>query len=70
MTAQRRVENTAEGQRTLRTDLMAKATALVPFLRAKAAETERARRIPDEVPRCLGTGGPVPHASAETLWRL
>lgn len=49
MAAQRRVENTAEGQQALRTELMAKATALVPLLRAKAAETERARRIPDEV---------------------
>ena len=49
MAAQRRVENTAEGQQALRTELMAKATALVPLLRAKAAETEGAQRIPDEV---------------------
>jgi 3-hydroxy-9,10-secoandrosta-1,3,5(10)-triene-9,17-dione monooxygenase len=44
-----RAENTAEGQKALRAALMAKATALVPLLRAKAAETERERRIPDEV---------------------
>jgi len=44
-----RAENTAEGQKVLRAALMAKATALVPLLRAKAAETERERRIPDEV---------------------
>ena len=43
MAAQRRVENTAEGQQALRAELMAKATDLVPLLRAKAAETERAR---------------------------
>jgi 3-hydroxy-9,10-secoandrosta-1,3,5(10)-triene-9,17-dione monooxygenase len=49
MVAQRRTENTAEGQQALRAELMAKATALVPLLRAKAAETERARRIPDDV---------------------
>jgi 3-hydroxy-9,10-secoandrosta-1,3,5(10)-triene-9,17-dione monooxygenase len=49
MAAQRRTENTAEGQQALRAELMAKATALVPLLRAKAAETERARRIPDDV---------------------
>jgi alkylation response protein AidB-like acyl-CoA dehydrogenase len=54
MVAQRRVENTAEGQRALRTDLMAKATALVPLLRSKAAETERARRIPDEIIAAVG----------------
>jgi len=44
-----RAENTAEGQKELRTALMAKAAALVPLLRAKAAETERARRIGDDV---------------------
>jgi len=44
-----RAENTAEGQKGLRAALMAKATALVPLLRAKASETERERRIPDEV---------------------
>ena len=49
MGAKLRAENTAEGQQALRAELMAKATALVPLLRAKAAETERARRIPDEV---------------------
>lgn len=49
MEAKVRAENTAEGQKALRAALMAKATALVPLLRAKAAETERERRIPDEV---------------------
>ncbi len=44
-----RAENTAEGQKELRAALLAKATALVPLLRAKAAETERDRRIPDEI---------------------
>jgi len=44
-----RAENTAEGQKKLRAALMAKATALVPLLRSKAAETERTRRIPDEI---------------------
>jgi 3-hydroxy-9,10-secoandrosta-1,3,5(10)-triene-9,17-dione monooxygenase len=44
-----RAENTAAGQKLLRAALMAKATALVPLLRSKAAETERERRIPDEV---------------------
>jgi alkylation response protein AidB-like acyl-CoA dehydrogenase len=57
MAAQRRVENTAEGQQALRIELMAKATALVPLLRAKAAETERARRIPDEVIAALEQAG-------------
>jgi 3-hydroxy-9,10-secoandrosta-1,3,5(10)-triene-9,17-dione monooxygenase len=44
-----RAENTAAGQKALRDTLMAKAAALVPLLRAKAAETEKGRRIPDEV---------------------
>jgi 3-hydroxy-9,10-secoandrosta-1,3,5(10)-triene-9,17-dione monooxygenase len=44
-----RAENTAEGQKALRAALMAKATSLVPLLRAKGAETERERRIPDEI---------------------
>jgi 3-hydroxy-9,10-secoandrosta-1,3,5(10)-triene-9,17-dione monooxygenase len=44
-----RAENTAEGQKALRAALVAKATALVPLLRAKAAETERERRISDEI---------------------
>jgi 3-hydroxy-9,10-secoandrosta-1,3,5(10)-triene-9,17-dione monooxygenase len=44
-----RAENTADGQKKLRAALMAKTTALVPLLRAKAAETERERRIPDEI---------------------
>jgi 3-hydroxy-9,10-secoandrosta-1,3,5(10)-triene-9,17-dione monooxygenase len=49
MEAKVRAENTAEGQKKLRAALMAKATVLVPLLRAKAAETERERRIPDEI---------------------
>lgn len=49
MEAQVRPENTAEGQKKVRAALVAKATALVPLLRAKAAETERERRIPDEI---------------------
>jgi alkylation response protein AidB-like acyl-CoA dehydrogenase len=44
-----RVENTADGQKKLRAAQVAKATALVPLLRAKAAEAERERRIPDEI---------------------
>src|ERR1700683_5589087 len=58
MAAQRRIENTAEGQQALRAELMAKATALVPLLRAKAAETERARRIPDDVLAAVEQAGP------------
>ena len=49
MKAEQRAENTAEGQKALRDALMAKATALVPLLRAKGAETERERRIPDDI---------------------
>ena len=48
-TASARAENTAAGQKALRAALMAKASALVPLLRAKAADTERERRIPDDV---------------------
>ena len=44
-----RPENTAAGQKALREKLTAKAAALVPLLRAKAAEIEREGRIPDEV---------------------
>jgi 3-hydroxy-9,10-secoandrosta-1,3,5(10)-triene-9,17-dione monooxygenase len=44
-----RTENTAAGQRVLRATLMARASALVPLLRANAAEAERERRIPDQV---------------------
>ena len=44
-----RPENTAAGQKTLREKLIAEAAALVPLLRAKAAEIEREGRIPDEV---------------------
>lgn len=57
MDAKLRRENTAEGQQALRSDLMAKATALVPLLRAKAAETERTRRIPDEILAALDQAG-------------
>jgi len=49
VTASARTENTAAGQKALRAALMAKASALVPLLRAKAADTERERRIPDDV---------------------
>jgi 3-hydroxy-9,10-secoandrosta-1,3,5(10)-triene-9,17-dione monooxygenase len=49
MDAKLRVENTAAGQKALRDALTAKAAALVPLLRAKAAEAERERRISDEV---------------------
>ena len=48
-TAAARPENTAAGQKALREKLTAKAAALVPLLRAKAAEIEREGRIPDEV---------------------
>jgi 3-hydroxy-9,10-secoandrosta-1,3,5(10)-triene-9,17-dione monooxygenase len=44
-----RPENTAAGQKALREKMTAKAAALVPLLRAKAAEIERQGRIPDEV---------------------
>jgi 3-hydroxy-9,10-secoandrosta-1,3,5(10)-triene-9,17-dione monooxygenase len=44
-----RLENTAPGQQALRETMTAKAAALVPLLRAKAAEVERAGRIPDDV---------------------
>jgi 3-hydroxy-9,10-secoandrosta-1,3,5(10)-triene-9,17-dione monooxygenase len=44
-----RPENTAAGQKALREKLTAKAAALVPLLRGKAAEIERDGRIPDEV---------------------
>ena len=44
-----RAENTAAGQKALREQLTAKAAALVPLLRGKAAEVEREGRIPDEV---------------------
>jgi len=44
-----RAENTAAGQKALREQLTTKAAALVPLLRAKAAEVEREGRIPDEV---------------------
>ena len=44
-----RPENTAAGQKALREKLTAKAAALVPLLRAKAAEIELDGRIPDEV---------------------
>lgn len=57
MDAKLRAENSAEGQQALRAALMAKATALVPLLRAKAAETERARRISDEVLAALDQAG-------------
>lgn len=36
---------------------MAKATALVPLLRAKAAETERGRRIPEEILAAMDQAG-------------
>jgi alkylation response protein AidB-like acyl-CoA dehydrogenase len=48
-TARARTENTAAGQKALRAALMAKASALVPLLRAKAADTERERCIADDV---------------------
>jgi 3-hydroxy-9,10-secoandrosta-1,3,5(10)-triene-9,17-dione monooxygenase len=57
MDAKLRAENTAEGQQALRAGLMAKATALVPLLRAKAAETERMRRIPDEILAAMDQAG-------------
>jgi 3-hydroxy-9,10-secoandrosta-1,3,5(10)-triene-9,17-dione monooxygenase len=47
--AQARAENTAAGQKALRSALMAKTTALVPLLRATAAQTERDGRIPDAI---------------------
>ena len=49
LNAKERAENTAEGQKALREGLVAKASALVPLLRAKAADTERERRLPDEI---------------------
>jgi 3-hydroxy-9,10-secoandrosta-1,3,5(10)-triene-9,17-dione monooxygenase len=57
MAAEHRAENTAEGQRALRAELMAKASALVPLLRAKAAETEHGRRIPDEILAAMDRAG-------------
>jgi 3-hydroxy-9,10-secoandrosta-1,3,5(10)-triene-9,17-dione monooxygenase len=48
-----RTENTAAGQKALRAALMAKTTALVPLLRATAAQTERERRIPDAIPAAM-----------------
>jgi 3-hydroxy-9,10-secoandrosta-1,3,5(10)-triene-9,17-dione monooxygenase len=57
MDARLRAENTAEGQQALRAELMAKATALVPLLRAKATETERTRRIPDEILGAMDQAG-------------
>lgn len=51
--ASTRPENTAAGQQALRAALMAKASALVPLLRARAAETERERRIPDDVLKAI-----------------
>ncbi len=56
MEAKMRAENTAEGEKALRAALMAKAIALVPLLRAKAAETEHERRIPDEVLGAIDAG--------------
>jgi 3-hydroxy-9,10-secoandrosta-1,3,5(10)-triene-9,17-dione monooxygenase len=47
--ARARTENTATGQKALRAELLAKASALVPLLRAKAADIERERRITDDV---------------------
>jgi alkylation response protein AidB-like acyl-CoA dehydrogenase len=55
--ARSRAENTAEGQKLIRAELMAKAAALVPLLRAKAAEAERTRRIPDEVLAAMDAAG-------------
>ena len=52
-----RAENTAEGQKALRTALLAKAAALVPLLRSKAAATEHDRRIPDEVLAAVDAAG-------------
>jgi 3-hydroxy-9,10-secoandrosta-1,3,5(10)-triene-9,17-dione monooxygenase len=57
MDARLRAENTAEGQQALRAELTAKATALVPLLRAKAAETEHMRRIPDEILAAMDQAG-------------
>ena|SRR6516162_7379078 len=51
--ASTRPENTAAGQQAPRAALMAKASALVPLLRARAAETERERRIPDDVLKAI-----------------
>src|SRR5262245_49337931 len=50
-----RPENTAAGQKLLREKMTAKAAALVPLLRAKAAEIERQGRIPDEVLGAIDT---------------
>lgn len=55
--ASSRAENTAEGQKLLRAALMAQTSALVPLLRAKAAEAERMRRIPDEVLAAIDAAG-------------
>ena len=49
-TAAARPENTAAGKKALREKLTAKAAALVPLLRAKAAEIEREGAFPT---RCL-----------------
>jgi 3-hydroxy-9,10-secoandrosta-1,3,5(10)-triene-9,17-dione monooxygenase len=52
-----RTENTAEGQKALRAELMARASALVPLLRAKAAENERERRISKEILAAIDAAG-------------
>ena len=52
-----RAENTGEGQKALRAELMTKASALVPLLRAKAAEHERERRISDEILSAMDAAG-------------
>src|SRR5262249_19586869 len=50
-----RPENTAAGEKRRREKMTAKAAALVPLLRAKAAEIERQGRIPDEVLGAIDT---------------
>jgi len=54
--ASTRPENTAAGQQAPRAALMAKASALVPLLRARAAETERERRLGRRSRRSIDDG--------------
>jgi alkylation response protein AidB-like acyl-CoA dehydrogenase len=53
----RRSQDTAEGQAALRKELVAKARALVPLLRADAAEAERQRRLTDKVVAAMDDAG-------------
>lgn len=49
--------NTAAGQKALRAELVKRAAALVPMLRANAVKTEAARRLPDETIAAMEKAG-------------